>query len=195
MVVLAVGVFGFTAFRVWKVAREDHRGKVDAIVVLGAAQFNGRPSQVFQARLDHARQLFLDGVAPRVVTVGGGRPGDVFTEAAAGARYLRAHDVPADALDEVGTGDDTVTSLQAAAELLVPRNQVHVVLVTDPWHSLRSRTIAHDAGLDATTSPARTGPAVAERGTQVRYVLREASAYLYYKVFGKGPERRTPPAV
>src|SRR3954449_6677670 len=80
-----------TAFRVWQVARTDSTPQSDAVVVLGASQFDGRPSAVFQARLEHAKALYADGTAPRIVTLGGGRPGDRFTEAQAGARWLAEH--------------------------------------------------------------------------------------------------------
>ena len=89
LVLTVVAIVGGTAARVWWVARQDDRPRSDAIVVLGASQFDGRPSPVFKARLDHAKNLYDAGVAPRIVTVGGGAPGDRFTEARAGARYLR----------------------------------------------------------------------------------------------------------
>ena len=191
LVVVAVVVTGWTAFRVWKVAREDSRAPADAIVVLGASQFDGRPSSIFKARLDHAKRLYEDGVAPTVVTVGGNRQGDRFTEAAAGATYLRAQGVPGDALAEVAEGSDTLTSLRAVARLADERSWDDVLLVTDPWHSFRARSMAGQLGLDAKTSPTRSGPVVQGRGRELRYILRETAAYLHYKVFrtsfGRGP--------
>lgn len=194
LALLVVAVFGGTAVRIWQVAREDHRGHVDAILVLGASQFDGRPSQIFRARLDHARELYDEGVAERIVTVGGGRPGDRFTEAASGADYLRHAGVPAAAITAVGEGSDTLTSLEAAARELAGTGVRRVVLVTDPWHSMRSRRIASDAGFSATTSPARTGPAVRSRATEMRYIARETGAYLYYRVFRRSASGDRPPA-
>lgn len=188
-----VVVYGATAVRVWQVARTDDRDKVQAIVVLGASQFDGRPSRVFEARLRHAQALYDQKVAPRIVTVGGGRPGDRFTEAEAGARYLRDHGVPASAVQAVGEGSNTVESLEAASRSLA--DLTTVVLVTDPWHSLRSRRIATDLGFDAATSPTRSGPVVHSRTTEARYILREAGAYLYYRLFGRGADRDVPDAV
>ncbi len=191
LVVVVLLVVGLTAFRVWKVAREDSRAKADAIVVLGASQFDGRPSSIFRARLDHAKELYDDGVAPMVVTVGGNRQGDRFTEAGAGATYLRTNGVPRDALAEVAEGSDTLTSLRAVARLAKERGWGDVLLVTDPWHSFRARSMADELGLDARTSPTRTGPVVQGRGRELRYILRETAAYLHYKVFrtsfGRGP--------
>jgi uncharacterized SAM-binding protein YcdF (DUF218 family) len=186
LVLLPVLVFLGTAARVWWVARHDDHPRSDAILVLGASQFDGRPSKVFQARLDHAVTLFEQGVAPRVVTVGGGRPGDRFTEAEAGARYLRQHGVTS--VVAVGTGSNTLTSLQAVDREFSKQGWHSAVIVTDPWHCLRSRRMAQDLGLEAHTSPVRSGPAVRTRGTEVRYITRESAAYLYYRVFHRSSE-------
>jgi len=189
LLLAAVLVVGITGFRVWQVARDDDRPRSEAIVVLGAAQFDGRPSSVFEARLEHARALYDDEVAPRVLTVGGNQDGDRFTEAAAGARYLREAGVPAAALLPVEQGNDTLTSVRAVAEVMREQGWDSAVLVTDPAHSLRARRMARDAGIDAVTSPARAGPAVRTRESQARYVARETAAYLYYRVFGRSSDR------
>ena len=178
-------VVGGTATSVWWVARQDDRPPSDAIIVLGASQFDGRPSSVFSARLQHARRLFEDGVAPRVITVGGGAPGDRTTEAEAGAAFLEERDVTALAVPE---GRNTLESLQAAEVVMAENGWDSAVLVTDPWHSLRSRTMARDQGIDAETSPTRAGPSFRTRGTQVRYIARETAAYLYYRVLGRSGE-------
>lgn len=187
----AVVIVGVTAFKVWSVAREDQRGKVDAVVVLGASQFDGRPSSVFKARLDHAATLLRAGVAPRVITLGGSRPADRFTEAAAGARYLVQQGLPASELLAVGQGSDTLQSITALGVVMRQHHWRSVVLVTDPWHEARSRRMASDKGIIATTSPARGGPAVATRGTEARYVARETAAYLYYVIFHRSAEYGT----
>lgn len=174
-----------TAANVWWTARQDDRPSSDVIVVLGAAQFDGRPSSVFKARLQHARELYEDGVAPVVVTVGGGRPGDRTTEAEAGAAFLRERDVDVLAVPE---GRNTLQSMQAVEVLMQEEGWETAVLVTDPWHSLRARTMARDSGIAAQTSPTRAGPSVRTRGTQVRYIVRETLAYLYYKALGRSGE-------
>jgi uncharacterized SAM-binding protein YcdF (DUF218 family) len=191
----ALAVFVWTAFRVWKVARIDDRGKVDAIVVLGASQFDGRPSSILEARLSHAKDLYDEGVAARIMTVGGGAPGDRFTEGGSGARWLREQGVPASAVTAVEEGRNTIDSLEAATPALVAQGVRSIVIVSDPWHSLRSRTIARDLGFVASTSPTRSGPAVRTRATQFRYIIRETGGYLVYKVFGDVPHRKVPGAV
>ena len=185
LVVAVLLVVACTAVSVWWTARQDDRPVSDAIVVLGASQFDGRPSSVFKARLQHARALWEDGVAPRVVTVGGSRPGDRTTEAEAGAAFLEERGVDVVAVPE---GRNTLESLEAVEDLMTEQGWSSAVLVTDPWHSLRSRTMARDQGIDAETSPTRAGPSVRTRGTQLRYIARETAAYLYYRVLGRSGE-------
>jgi len=186
LLVLAVLlVVGGTAGSVWWTARQDDRPTSDVIIVLGASQFDGRPSSVFKARLQHARELYKDGVAPRVITVGGGAPGDRTTEAEAGAQFLEERDVEVIAVPQ---GRNTLESLRAAEELMAERGWETAVLVTDPWHALRARTMARDEGIEAQASPTRTGPSVRTRGTQARYIGRETLAYLYYRALGGSGE-------
>jgi uncharacterized SAM-binding protein YcdF (DUF218 family) len=164
--------------RIWWTARQDQRPHSDVLLVLGASQYNGKPSPVLQARLAHALTLYHDGVAPRIVTVGGKRPGDNFTEASAGKDWLVSHGVPASAVLAVGSGTDTWNSIQAVAAEMKDRSWDSAVIVTDPWHSFRSREMARHAGLKAATSPTRSGPIVQQRHTELRYVIRETGAYL-----------------
>jgi uncharacterized SAM-binding protein YcdF (DUF218 family) len=188
LVVIVVLLLAVTAGRIWWVARHDDRRTSDAIVVLGAAQFDGRPSSIFTARLDHAAELFEADVAPRVITVGGNQAGDRFTEAAAGKAWLADHGVPADRIVAVESGTDTLGSMSAVAEQMRAEGWQTAVIVTDPWHSLRTRSIARSEGIDAVTSPTRQGPAVRTRGTEVRYIARETLAYLYFVVFHRSSD-------
>lgn len=181
--VLMVGllVVGGTGFRVWQVARGDDRATADVVLVLGAAQYAGTPSKVLEARLRHAKNLYDEGVAPYIVTTGGNQPGDTYTEAAAGVRWLTEHGVPEDHVIPVGEGNDTLGSIKAAAEEIHDHGWKSAVIVSDPWHSLRARTMASDLGLDAWSSPTHSGPIVQTRQTQVRYILYETAALLYYR--------------
>ncbi len=174
-----------TATAIWWIARQDARPASDAIVVLGSAQYNGVPSSIFEARLEHARELYEEGVAPVVVTVGGKATGDTFTEAEAGRDYLAQNGVPADALLVVPEGVDTLESVRAVAAEFADRDWNSAVLVSDPWHAMRAERMAEDAGLDAASSPTRQGPAVQTRTTQLRYILRETAAYLLYRATGE----------
>jgi uncharacterized SAM-binding protein YcdF (DUF218 family) len=173
-----------TALAIWWNARQDSRPSSDAIVVLGSAQYNGVPSSIFEARLEHARTLYEAGVAPVIVTVGGKETGDQFTEAEAGRDYLANAGVPRDALLAVPEGVDTLESMRAVSSAFGRRGWHSAVLVTDPWHAMRAQRMAEDSGMSATSSPTRQGPAVETRATQFRYILRETAAYLLYRATG-----------
>jgi uncharacterized SAM-binding protein YcdF (DUF218 family) len=174
-----------TGLAIWWNARQDSRPASDAIVVLGSAQYNGVPSSVFEARLQHAVTLYEDGVAPVIVTVGGRAAGDEFTEAEAGQQYLASAGVPADALLAVPEGADTLESMRAVSAAFEERGWHRAVVVTDPWHALRAERMAEDSGIEADSSPTRQGPAVQTRATQFRYIVRETAAYLLYRATGE----------
>ena len=144
--------------QVWRAARHDDARRSDAILVLGAAQFDGRPSKVLAARLDHAIDLYRRKIAPAIVVTGGKEPGDRFTEAAAAASYLHAHGVPDTAILREVSGRTSWQSLEAAARFLKGQHLTHVVLVSDPYHDARIEDIAGDVGLHAVVSPTRTSP-------------------------------------
>jgi uncharacterized SAM-binding protein YcdF (DUF218 family) len=175
-------VLGGTAFRVWQEARSDVRNHADVIVVLGAAQYNGTPSKIFEARLAKAQDLYKNGVAKTIVTSGGKKTNDNYTEAAAGALWLQRAGVPAADTIAVGVGNDTLRSLRAVSGEVSKRGWHTAVLVSDPWHSLRSTKMAEDNGLNAWPSPVHRGPIVQTRETQIRYIFRETGALLFYQL-------------
>ena len=158
LVLLAVAYYGLTLYQVHATGRSDQSRPVDAIVVMGAAQYDGRPSPQLAARLDHAAQLWTAGLAGVVVVTGGNQPGDRFTESEASARYLIDRGVPADSILKETQGHSTYASLDTVATMLHQRGLFRVLLVTDPFHSLRSRLIAQELGLVAYVSPTRTSP-------------------------------------
>lgn len=153
-----VGYYVITVVQVWRAARHDGARPAQAIIVLGAAQYNGRPSPVFRARLDHAADLYAQGIAPTIVVTGGKIPGDIYTEAGAGADYLHSRGVPDEAILRETTSRNSWESLRASARFLKTRDIKRVVLVSDPFHSLRVRLIADELGFDASTSPTHTSP-------------------------------------
>lgn len=181
-IVMATVIVGATAVRTWQVARIDDNTPADAIVVLGAAQYDGVPSSVFEARLEHAIKLFERGVAPMIITVGGKQVGDNYTEARAGKSYLAEAGVPVNNLIAVEYGSDTLESIEAVKSEMDTRGMQSAVLVSDPWHSLRTRTMARDQGIDAWTSPTRQGPAVFTRESQLHGITRETGALLWYQL-------------
>jgi uncharacterized SAM-binding protein YcdF (DUF218 family) len=173
-----------TLFQVWRAADDDDRTKTQAIIVLGAAQYDGRPTDVFKARLDHAAALWREGVAPRIVVTGGKQPGDRFTEAGAGAEYLHELGVPDDQISRETTSRSSWESLAASARFLQDEGVRNVTLVSDPFHSLRIQLIAEELGFDAHTSPTRTSP-ISGLDEWLRYAT-EAVRVAFGEVFGFG---------
>jgi uncharacterized SAM-binding protein YcdF (DUF218 family) len=158
--VAAVVYLGVTFVQVWRASNRDGAREAEAIIVLGAAQYNGVPSPVLEARLDHALRLWNAGDAPVLVVTGGRQEGDRFTEATAGFNYLREHGVPEEAILKEVQGTSTWESLAAAARFLRDRDIQRVVLVSDGYHALRVEEIAEDLGLDASVSPTEEGGGV-----------------------------------
>lgn len=151
----------------------DTRAHAKAIVVLGAAQYDGRPSPVLRARVDHAVELWRDGLAPRLIMTGGRGTGDTTTEAAVERRYALTHGVPDSAIQMEQHGRSTSESLREVARML--DNQTSdVVLVSDPFHMLRLMILARRFGLQPHGSPTRTSPISANRAEYWKYTLQES---------------------
>lgn len=174
--------FGVSLVQVVQAGRADDRNPVGAIVVLGAAQYDGRPSPQLGARLDHAVTLWEAGVAPVVMVTGGKQPDDRFTEAEAGRRYLAARGVPDDAILMEDVGRTTYESLESAAEILLAGDLDEVVLVSDPFHMKRSQLIAGGFGLDARVSA--TPSSVVTGWTSARRHVREAAGVALGRLVG-----------
>lgn len=177
-----------TLIQVWQAAGEDDRRPsgqaAQAIIVLGAAQYNGRPTDVFKARLDHAFALWHEGVAPVIVVTGGKQPGDQFTEAGSGAAYLDGLGVPDAKILRETTSRSSWESLAASERFLKKGGITRVVLVSDPFHSLRIRLIADELGFDAVTSPTRTSP-ITGVDEWLRFAT-EALRVAFGRIFGFG---------
>lgn len=185
--VVAVGFVGYVGYRIWDAASRDERGAVQAIVVMGAAQYDGRPSPVFAARLDHAIQLFRDGVAPLLIVTGGKLEDDRTTEAATARAYAIAHGVPADAIVGEDQSRSTLTSVRAVADLMRDAGIERAVFVSDPTHMYRVLRLAGDAGITATGSPTTTSPIMADPVALADAVIHEVGAIVVYTVTGDSP--------
>lgn len=178
---LLLGYLCVTFVQVYRAKGHDGARPADAIIVLGAAQYDGRPSRVLLDRLDHALELYRAGIADRIVLTGGRREGDRFTEATAGYNYLRAQGLPDEALLREVQGGNTYESLAASARFLKVQDRRSVVLVTDGYHAYRVGAIANDLGLDAAVSPSSTRLS----GTaELRHVLRETAAVSVGRIIG-----------
>ena len=170
--VIAVWVASAVSVIMWG-SRDGARAS-DAIVVLGAAQYVGRPSPVLRARLDHALDLWQRGMAPRLIFTGGMGIGDTTSEAAVSRIYALRHGVPDTAILMENEGRTTRESLAAVAAIMRGRQMHTAILVSDPFHMLRLRILSTQYGVDAYTSPTKTSPISANRGQALGYVLSES---------------------
>ncbi len=182
ILVLAIVVyFVVTGVQVWLTSRQSDPQHADAIVVMGAAQYNGVPSPDLRARLDEALILFRRGLAPLIVVTGYKQPGDHFTESEAGGRYLEQHGVPASAIAEVG-GSDSYENLADADQVLRARGASTVLITSDPFHEDRSMAIASGLGLLPFPAPTRTSPITG--WSAVPYFMKETIAVGLGRVVG-----------
>ncbi len=181
MVLVGAAYYAASFWQVWSTGRADQARNVDAIVVMGAAQYDGRPSPQLAARLDHAVELWNDGVAPRVVVTGGKQEGDRFTEASASARYLVDRGVPESVIVQEDAGSTTHESLDRARALL-DESVDTVLVVTDPYHALRSRLTADEVGFTASVSPAPDSIVVGRN--ELRRELAEAAGVAIGRIIG-----------
>ena len=175
LITLAAGsIYTVALVTVLVVSQQDQRRPADAIVVLGAAQYNGRPSPVFRARLDHALQLYREGLAPRILVTGGVGRGDTTSEAMVARRYLLNRRVPPEAIVAQPQGRSTQASMTAVAEWLASAHLKRAILVSDPFHMFRLRLEARRTGLEAYTSPTESSPISDNPVLELRYLAAEA---------------------
>lgn len=155
-------------------ARRDTAAPADAIVVLGAAQYDGHPSPVFRARLDHAATLFRHGLAPVVIVTGGTGTGDTVSEAVVGRRYLVAGGLPDTAVEAESEGRTSARSVRAAADRVHQRGGTRALFVSDGFHLLRLGVLARRYGLRALGSPAPDSPITSNSRRELAYLLAES---------------------
>jgi uncharacterized SAM-binding protein YcdF (DUF218 family) len=176
----------YGAWRVWQRGDVDEARAADSIVVLGAAQYDGRPSPVFEARLRHAVDLYQRGLARVLVVTGGSRDGDRTTEAAAARTWAEAHGVPAAAILGEDSAHNTKESLDAVAVILGAHGLRSAIFVSDRTHMLRVIRMAKDLGIDAYGSPTSTSPVDASTGARLEATAHELGALLVYGLTGSG---------
>jgi vancomycin permeability regulator SanA len=182
LVVIAVPLYAVAL--TWHAANNPLTRNGDVIVVLGAAQLDGRPGEVLQARLDEAKRIYDLGLAPRIITVGAGAPGDRTTEAASGKYWLTTNGVKSKNVTALEVGRDTWVSTENYVKFMKIKKMKDVIIVTDPFHCRRAMTMANDLGVVATCSPVQTGPNSLDNSGK-RYLIRETGAYLSYVSLGR----------
>ena len=177
----------YMTYRIWDQGNRDDARPADAIVVLGAAQYNGTPSPLFRARLDHAIALYHEGIAPFLVVTGGkGREGDITTEAETAMAYAVAHEVPASAILVEDRGRNTLESLRAVGAMLRDRQLHAAVFVSDRSHMLRVLRMARDQEITAYGSPTTTSPAESSLSEQAKDTIHEIGGLGLYFLTGTG---------
>jgi uncharacterized SAM-binding protein YcdF (DUF218 family) len=184
VVVLVVCAYpAWLAFSIWRQSHRDELHSADAIVVLGAAQYNGTPSPVFKARLAHAEFLYNNDFSDIVVVTGGKEPGDRFTEAEAAREYLESHGIPSDHILGRSVGRNTLESLRSVRKVAAHHGLHSVLLVSDPLHGTRIKEIASDLGFDPVyASPDSYVDLNRSRETKAAELLHETASLLVYKL-------------
>ncbi len=185
--VAGASLTAYTTFRIWQVGEQDGRRHVDAIVVLGAAQYNGRPSGALAARLDHAIELYKAGYAPYLITTGGKLQGDRYTEAQTGFNYATKRGVPPSAILMETTGGTTLESLRNVRDIFVAHGFHSALFVSDRTHMLRVLRMADDLGIEAYSSPTTTSPDDNDQNLRFKSYLHELGALAQY-IFIKAGE-------
>ena len=186
-VIGAVLVVGYATYRIWEQGDRDERRPVDAIVVLGAAQYDGRPSPVFRARLEHAVALYDEGLARWFVVTGGKADGDRTTEAAAARRFAMDRGVPAEAILVEDQGRTTLESLRSVGTIMREHGLEDAVFVSDRTHMYRVLRMAADQGIVAWGSPTATSPIDRDTMRHLRATVHELAALGYYLLTGSSP--------
>lgn len=171
---LAVAAWALLVLTIHLYGRGDNAQPADAIVVLGAAQYDGRPSPVLRARLEHAVDLYRKGTAKTLITTGGQAPGDTVSEAEVGQRWAAKMGVPRDAILTETSGMTTSESLRAVKRMMDQRGMKSAVLVSDDFHMLRLRLLAWRMGFTAYTSPTPSSPIARNPAQERRFLLRES---------------------
>jgi len=182
--VAAVVLLGYMAVQIGAQGARDERRTADAIVVLGAAQFNGRPSDVFRARLQHAVELWQEGLAPYLIVTGGKLPNDRTTEAAVAREWAIDHGVPAEEILAEDRGRTTLESLEAVGVIFRRHDLRTGLFVSDETHMLRVLRMASDQGIEAWGSPTRTSPTDRDDARRRKALLHELAGLAAYYVGG-----------
>jgi vancomycin permeability regulator SanA len=182
LIIIAIPTFFFA--QVFYEAKFPNKVSAKFSVVMGAAQYDGRPSDALEARLVEAKRLYDSGLVEKIVTVGGGAPGDRYSEARAGRIWLINSGIKRNDVIQIESGRDTIQSAKAFTDYFKKNNINNIIIVTDPYHCKRSTYVSEDFGIKAICSPVKTGPFSMENSS-LRYLWREGNAYIAYRTLEK----------
>ena len=170
---------------IYRAGQKDERQKVDAIVVLGSAEYAGRPSPVFQARLDHAASLFQEGYAPLIIIAGGQDEDEVYSEAGVGKVYLaKKKKIPEEKIIAEEYSLTTIQNISRLKDAVSEKKLESVLLVSDPFHMFRAKWLSKKWGIHVFTSPTRESPISKNKWLEFKFVNREMVAYFGHLFFG-----------
>ena len=184
ILLVAIVVPLYCGYQIWETGKSAKPAKSDIVVILGAAQFNGVPSDILQARIDEADKVYRNHLANHIVTVGAGATGDNFTESSSSAKSLRALGLPKGVVTAIPVGRDTLASTLAYVAYMKLHGYTSAIIATDPYHCYRAMAMARDLGVTASCAPSESGPAKIST-SKWRYLVRETGAYLAYKTVGR----------
>ena len=184
IILLGVVIPLYVAGQIWWTAHHPSLKASAAIVVLGAAQDNGIPTPILAERITQAKLAYESGLAPLIITVGGGQRGDLSTEATASRNTLIRERVPRSRVIALSIGKDTLSSTIAYVSYLKLHRLASVIIATDPYHCFRAMAQARHFGISATCAQSQSGPG-SLKSTGIRYIFRETSAYLAYETVGR----------
>ena len=184
ILLLAIIIPLYCGFQIWRTGHTVAPAKSDIVVILGAAQFNGAPTDILQGRINEAEKVYRSHLARHIVTVGSGATGDNYSEAQASYKALRRAGIPKSAISVISVGRDTLSSTLAYVAYMKKSHFRSAILATDPYHCYRAMAMARDLGVDVSCAPSETGPANIH-SSKWRYLIRETGAFLAYKTVGR----------
>jgi uncharacterized SAM-binding protein YcdF (DUF218 family) len=185
LLIIVVTITGFTVlfWQIYHQSRIDEAQKADAIVVMGASQWNGEPSPVFQSRLDQAYFLYSKNYASTIILTGGIAKGEIISESSTGKHYLIQKGVKANAIFIEEKGHTSWQSLKEVALIANHYGLRSIILVSDGFHMMRLKKMTHDLGLTAFSSPALESPIAKNKIVELKYVMRECIVFILYLLF------------
>lgn len=183
VIVLILG-WGYLIGKIYYYSKVDNARHADAIVVLGASQWNGQPSPVFKSRLDQAYDLYNKNFSEKIILTGGMGDGENFSEAKSGEVYLVEKGIKEDYIFMEEKGKTSKESLNEVVRILKEQNLGTIILVSDGFHMMRIKKMASDLGIETYVSPAKDGPINKNKLIQLKYYIRESWVYILYLIFG-----------
>ena len=182
IVVLLIG-FSILIFKIYSQSAINEVQKADAIVVLGAAQWNGNPSPVFKSRLDHALNLYKSDYASKIILTGGIGKEESTSESSVGKKYLIQKGVGESVIYIEEQGHTTWQSLNQVAQIIKNQNLDSVILVSDGFHMMRLKKMSKDLNIKSLASPVKNSLIGKAKMVEFKYILREAVVYIAYLLF------------